>query len=281
VTQVGDEYLGQSGPCVSCGQTVTVGTPKQPSPVSVPAKAANSSGSMVTMLTILGVVVCGCMGLVALLLPGIDGGRRAAPRMQCGNNFKQIALALHNYHDTYKSFPPAYTVDDDGNKLHSWRTLILPFIEQGPLYSQIDLNSPWDSPQNRRLSQFVIPVYGCPSNEGSDRTKTSVMAIVGPGTIFEGADPIAMKHILDGTSNTILVVEVKDSTTNWMEPRDLDLESMTLAINAGPNEIGSHHPGGAQVALGDGSVRFIPETIESRILRLLITRNDGEVIPEY
>lgn len=67
---------------------------------------------------------------VALFLPATRNVRPAAYRSQCKNNLKQIGLALHNYHDEYQAFPPAYTVDADGKPLHSWRTLILPYMEQ-------------------------------------------------------------------------------------------------------------------------------------------------------
>ncbi|MBI2477956.1 MAG: DUF1559 domain-containing protein, partial [Planctomycetia bacterium] len=63
--------------------------------------------------------------LVALLLPAVQAAREAARRMQCSNNLKQLTLAMHNYHDTYKSFPPAGITH---NQL-SWHVFILPFIE--------------------------------------------------------------------------------------------------------------------------------------------------------
>ena len=98
-----------------------------------------------------------CIGiLVGLLLPAVQAAREAARRMQCSNNMKQIALAMHNYEAVYKAFPPAYTTDANGQPLHSWRTLLLPYMEQQALYSQIDLNKPWDDPVNLPFSQVVI-----------------------------------------------------------------------------------------------------------------------------
>ncbi|MEL7264459.1 MAG: DUF1559 domain-containing protein [Planctomycetota bacterium] len=82
--------------------------------------------------------------------------------MACSNNVKQIGLGLANYHASWNSFPPAYTVDANGNRLHSWRTLILPYVEQQPLYDRIDLTKPWDDPAHasqltlRGVPQFVM-----------------------------------------------------------------------------------------------------------------------------
>lgn len=81
----------------------------------------------------------GLILLLALLMPTTRTANNAARRSQCSNNLKQIGLALLIYHDTYGEFPPAYTVDDKGNHLHSWRTLLLPFLEQKTLYESIDL----------------------------------------------------------------------------------------------------------------------------------------------
>ena len=88
---------------------------------------------------------------VALFLPTVRTAREAARRSSCSNNLKQIGIALQNYADTYGSLPPAYSVDANGNRLHSWRTLILPFLEANPLYSTIDLSKPWDDPANEAL----------------------------------------------------------------------------------------------------------------------------------
>jgi uncharacterized Fe-S cluster protein YjdI len=281
-TQVADQYAGQSGPCKSCGNTVQIpyaGT-YQGKPAPIPTRSSSSAGVTIMVVAIGGFMalfVCGGI-LVALLLPAVQAAREAARRMQCSNNLKQVALAMHNYHDTYKAFPPAYTVDADGNKLHSWRTLLLPYLDQAPLYDQIDLNKPWDAPENQAIAETVIPTYTCPSDPDGTKPYTDYMVIVGAGAIFDGNQQCLMADITDGTSNTILVVEVKGQQVPWMEPTDLSLDQMQMAINSGPTEPGSYHPGGFQAALADGSVRFITATIDPTMLRNLITRGDGQVV---
>src|SRR5687767_15769954 len=113
-----------------------------------PLPQQTSWSTVIIRLLTLGAIL---LLLAALLLPFSRGGapREAARRMQCGNHLKQIAIALHNYHDVYHCLPPAYTVDAAGKPLHSWRTLILPFSEQKALYDQIDLTKPWDDPANK------------------------------------------------------------------------------------------------------------------------------------
>jgi len=281
VTQVSEEYIGQTGPCGSCGEMITITAPGKPSPFAARPPKTSSSGSnapviVIVLCVVLGFMVCGGGVLVALLLPAVQAAREAARRSMCSNNLKQVALALHNYHDVYKSLPPAYTVDEDGNKLHSWRTLILPFVEQSPLYDQIDLDKPWDDPVNRALADVVIPVYSCPSIENSNPAATNYMVVVGPETMFPGAEMVGFRDVTDGTSNTLMVVEVKGRESSWMEPVDLDMSQLPLTINQGG--IGSNHPGGANAALGDGSVRFLSDGIDPQTLRALLTRDGQEVI---
>jgi len=74
--------------------------------------------------------------LIALLLPAVQAAREAARRMQCSNHLKQLALGLHDYHDSHKGFPSGALVS---NGL-SWNVLILPYIEQGPLYAKFNFN---------------------------------------------------------------------------------------------------------------------------------------------
>jgi hypothetical protein len=222
-----------------------------------------------------------CSGvLIALLLPAVQAAREAARRQSCGNNLKQIGLALHNYHDVYKSFPPAFTVDAEGKPLHSWRTLILPFLGQQALYSQIDLNEPWDSPKNRMFHNTVIAAFHCPSQPAGS-AECSYMAVVGPNTMFPGSTAVSLANVTDGTSNTLAIVEVRGAAVSWMAPVDLDLSKMQFAPNASSNEMGSFHPGGFQAVLCDGSVRFISQGLDPQSLRALTTINDGQIIPAF
>ena len=108
-----------------------------PSPENDPV--ALKAGSKSWPLHLLWIVPVGCL-VIALMLPAQRRAREPARRSQCKNNLKQIGLALHNYHETYGAFPPAYTVDADGKRLHSWRTLILPYLDQAPLYDKIDFS---------------------------------------------------------------------------------------------------------------------------------------------
>ena len=100
--------------------------------------------------------------LIALLLPAIRSAGPAARRAQCVNNLKQIALALHNYEQAHKALPPAYTVDAKGRPLHSWRTLILPYLEQEPLYQTIDLSKPWNDPANAKALETAASRFSLP-----------------------------------------------------------------------------------------------------------------------
>lgn len=279
-TNVADEYAGQSGPCSRCDKTITV--PTVPQPAVHPAGAPPAKRSMPTALLVVLVLaaVIFCLGIpIALLLPAFQAAGEAARRSQCSNNLKQLALAMHNYYDTNGCFPPAYIADEDGTPMHSWRVLILPFIEQQALYERYDFDEPWDSPRNSALANTVIPAYRCPSEPPSNPTDTSYVMIVGPGTLYEGTEVTKFQNIRDGTSNTLLFVEAAGCGINWLEPRDLDIEQLSLQINnpAG-RAIRSHHPGGTNAAFCDGSVHFLSETIDPKTLELLITIADGQPV---
>src|SRR4051794_27348607 len=103
--------------------------------------------------------------LIALLLPAVrSSAGPAARRAQCTNNLKQIAMALHNYEQVYNALPPAYTVDAVGRPLHSWRTLILPYLEQETLYQTIDLSKSWDDPANAGARETLLSTFHCPES---------------------------------------------------------------------------------------------------------------------
>lgn len=301
-TTVADEYAGQSGPCKFCGETITVPSadgatplpPVQPqksgAAVAAAAGAGAAAGGMGTG-AVVAIVAVACLfvflicggGLVALLLPAGQAAREAARRTQCNNNLKQIALAFHNYHDTYKTLPPAYIPDENGKPMHSWRVLILPYLEYGPIHSQYNFDEPWDSPANMAVTDIPIPIYTCPSSgEAVTSNQTNYMVITGPGTVFDGAKAAKFADIMDGTSNTILVVEVVGTGTKWAEPVDLDASKISPPFSAGVSgNAGSRHPGGMNVAICDGSVRFVSDTIPKQTLDGLITKDGQEQVSLY
>jgi prepilin-type processing-associated H-X9-DG protein len=280
-TQVADQYAGQSGPCAACGKTVTIPYPNYgPGAGAAVAAGAAGAGAGITIALVIGGIlfasVCVIGILVALLLPAVQAAREAARRMSCANNLKQISLAFHNYQDQHGCFPPAYIPDKDGKPMHSWRVLILPYIEEQALYSQYNFKEPWDSPNNLRVAEHMPKVFMCPSD--SDSRNTDYMVITGQETVFDGAKGCKFSDIRDGTSNTILVVEARGASTRWTEPKDLDFQRLSFTINGPPGDIGSRHPGGVQVALCDGSVRFLSKTTPPQTLRSMATKSGAEAV---
>jgi prepilin-type processing-associated H-X9-DG protein len=216
--------------------------------------------------------------LMALLLPAVQAAREAARRAQCINNLKQIGLAMFNYESTYGCFPPSATYDESGRPLLSWRVMILPFLEQGPLYSKFHLDEPWDSPNNKPLGEVMLTVFKCPSNP-EPGALTNYQVIVDPRSIFTGKPTgVSIREITDGTANTFLVVEAARPVP-WSKPEDLTLSSLHDPTQGGA---GSKHPGGFNASMADGSVRFIRSsvgnTINPQLLRSLATRDGGEVV---
>ena len=249
---------------------------------------APTKKSNVVLLVILG--GCGCavaffliIGvLIALLLPAVQAAREAARRMQCTNNMKMIGLALHTYIDANGCLPPAYTVDENGNPLHSWRVLMLPYMEQQYLYDQIRHDEPWDSEYNKQFHSQMMSCYRCPSATGHTLGMTCYSVIVGEETPF--GDPTAkltLGDIPDGFSNTIFLVERKTPVC-WMDPtQEITFEEACKGINVSENGIGSNHTGGINACIFDGSVMFISKTIDPDALRAALTRAGGEAKPLY
>lgn len=196
---------------------------------------------------------------------------------QCRNNLKTISLALHAYHERYGSFPPAFIADSTGRPIHSWRVLILPFLEQEALYDQYDFREPWDGPHNIRLLARRPQVFACPSRLPAPRDVTSYVAITGPGTMFRGARAVKVPEVTDGTNNTLMIAETANVAIPWTAPTDVDLRTMSFRLNDPDHHgISSKHPGGANFACGDGHVGFMKQTIDPKRLRELVLIADGD-----
>ncbi len=169
--------------------------------------------------------------------------------------------------------------DADGKPMHSWRVLILPFMQEEKcrdVYDHYNFAESWDGPKNRLLADKIDPVFYCPSSE-ADRTQTGYVAVVGPETAWAGPNP-TKKSITDGQSKTISVVEANGSGIHWMEPRDVTFEDAARGINVPgiKSGISSPHNGGAFVLMCDGAVHFLNDDIPLNTLSGLLTKSGGE-----
>jgi hypothetical protein len=218
--------------------------------------------------------------LAAVLLPAVTRGpavRGTAQRVQCKNNLRQIRLALESYHDEYHALPPAYTTDANGQKLHSWRTLVLPFMEHEALYKQIDLSKPWNDPVNSALSSKMPEVYRCPSGNLPDGD-TTYLGAVGEEFCFHPSTPRSFTEFSDGLSETLMVFEVApNNAVPWMSPQDADLDSI-IRLNSRES---LPHREGFQGVMGDGTIRYFPADLPSETRKALLTISGNESISEF
>ncbi|OYV85053.1 MAG: hypothetical protein B7Z73_14310, partial [Planctomycetia bacterium 21-64-5] len=180
----------------------------------------------------------------------------------------------------YGCFPPAYVADDKGRPLHTWRVLLLPYLDP-TLAAQYRYDEPWDGPNNRLLHARTPAVYRCPSDPSPGISGiTDYVVIVGPGTVFEGGNKYTTtEEIADGLPGTLLVVEVAETNIGWLEPRDLRIEQVSGAINAPKgDEVSSEHPGGANVLAADGTVHFLSEGRPAQDVHGLATKAGDEAV---
>ncbi len=216
--------------------------------------------------------------LLADMLAIGNPNRGPAKRTMCSNNMRQIVLALHNYQSANGKFPPPYTVDANGKPLHSWRVLILPYLECGDLYEAINLTKPWDDPVNLKFAQQMPDVFRCHSYQPNRNDKipdamTTYLAVVGEETIWHpNVGGLSFEDVTDGSSHTIMILESVANRVNWMSPQDLSFgQIVDDALTGTCNLPDSNHPGGGQVALIDGSCQFVPATKTAASMKTALT----------
>ncbi|MBN1852584.1 MAG: DUF1559 domain-containing protein [Pirellulales bacterium] len=192
------------------------------------------------------------------------------------NNLKQITLALHNHHVAMRTFPAAAGPRRPGQPPVSWRVLILPYLEEGSLYNQYRFEEPWDSENNMKIAAQMPAVFKAPGSKAAAQGRTNYLAVVGDECVFAADKGRSIAEIHDGTSNTIMVVEVNDEkAVPWTKPDDFTPDK----TNPIAGLVGLR-PGGFLAAFADGSVRRISTGIDAATLRALFTRAGGEAVTE-
>jgi prepilin-type N-terminal cleavage/methylation domain-containing protein/prepilin-type processing-associated H-X9-DG protein len=260
------------------------------------ARVGRPSGGFTLIELLVVIAIIGV--LIVLLLPAVQAAREAARRVRCLSNLRQVGLALHGYHDAIRTFPPGgwewRPPRNTTKRQIAWSALILPHLEQRPLYDGLNLHTPFDSPANTTGAATVLSVYLCPTVPRSEERLQGRGAcdygglfgqrIVGNNNppngmmLYDVTLPIA--QVRDGTSQTIHAGEDGGFPDGqWIN--GLNVFDQAFAINRAPgfeNDLSSDHPGGAHALFADGSVRFLKDATDLKVLAALCTRAGGEAI---
>ncbi len=213
--------------------------------------------------------------LLGMMIPAIQSAKSATVRLDASNNMRQFVLAMHLYHDINRHLPTRASFDANGKPLLSWRVHVLPFLDQKQLYDQFHLDEPWDSEHNKKLIPLMPEVFRNPSSNLAEPGKTVYQVPVGPGTLFEGQKKLTFGAITDGSSNTIMVLEVNDDhAVTWTAPEDWKFDP------ANPSSgLGGAHKDGSHIGNADGSVFFVlKDALDPEVLKGAFTIAGGEQV---
>jgi prepilin-type N-terminal cleavage/methylation domain-containing protein/prepilin-type processing-associated H-X9-DG protein len=258
-------------------------------------------------------VVVAVIGLlVALLLPAVQAARETARRSQCQNNLRQVTVAAAHFAERERVFPIGclggpFSPD---KRCISWNVQLLPFLEQGELWSSFVFTVGSYHPANKFVREVVIQVFLCPSTDSSDlRSPTDawqgaaftdysgIYGVEGPGhsaaagssqTLRDESlgvmlydEAVSPKQVTDGLSKTSLIAEASirraATKSEWVNGLNLFAQEHSTPINGQglDNEIGSPHPRGASLAFCDGHVQFVAESIDQAVLNAMLTKAGG------
>lgn len=235
--------------------------------------------------------------LVSLLLPAVQQVREAARQLSCKNNLHQIGIALHGYHDSLGTLPVGCLQwrgfsGSSQRKQFAWSALILPYMEQQPLHSQIDFGVPYDHVDNGEAASARISSYLCPSVPERDQLRGPIHygGLYGETLIDRAQNDgllvyersFQFRDCTDGLNQTMIVAEDSLSPDpEWINGRNVFVVSHGIndpTAWIGDNEIRSLHPTLAVVLFAGGNVKSLSDSIDEQVLGGLITRAGGEVI---
>ncbi|MEI8213516.1 MAG: DUF1559 domain-containing protein [Planctomycetota bacterium] len=232
--------------------------------------------------------------LIGLFLPAVPSAREAAKRMLCSNRIRQIGLAIietRSRANDLSQSPPNNKPAETGGPPVSWRIKILPWLEEGAIANEYQVSSPWDSAENWKLAQRIVPAYTCPSEPNLVSRKggrfTAYAMLENSNRDPENPNLLPTGRIISADGDRILLIESCGANLIWTEPRDVDVDTLDWAVlpfRSGAKRepwrsrgVGaSFHGSGTHAVFDDGSTRFLPAATDKEVLRQMLLGKDWD-----
>ncbi len=285
-TQIPESFVGQTGPCHMCGKAVQIDAPQKANQSSNAEPATRASVGVMIALTlgVLCTLIAGVGVTLVLAIPKLQSTANVRKMTVSTANLKLIVTGLHAYHDEYGRFPPPYSRNAEGKKMHSWRVLVLPYLgaEARAYHERFKLDEPWDSKHNLDVASSMPDVYRSPSDLATVGSNVAnYYVVVGSQTLFPDSEEGAtMNNNLDPLNHTILVVESVARSNIWTEPVELHVSKMTFELNTfSGDDLSGPIAGGVLVGLADGSTFLIEEDTPAEMVEGMTTPSGNDQVP--
>ncbi len=263
--------------------------------------ASRMGFTLVELLVVIAIISV----LVAAMMPAVQASREMARRATCTSHVAQLLLAVQNYEDAFGSLPagvanPDGPIRSEPSGYHQgWLVQLLPYLDEGNMYRAVDFSKGVYDPANARVRALSPDVFLCPSSPDSQAAVSDYagchhdveapIAADNRGVLFLNSY-VRRDAITDGASHTLFIGEKLADVNDlgWMSGTRATLRNTGTPLNepqqsSDPNTMyvggfGSPHAGGANIGFGDGSVKFVPDTIDNEVWRQLGNRADGKLL---
>lgn len=198
--------------------------------------------------------------------------RPSTSQTSCRQNMRSIGIGLLEYHKANGRLPSAMS---SKQPRHSWRVDLLPWIGEEDLYQTYDQSLAWDAEANQHVLGNRPDLYACP--EVLDSRNTSYQVPVSVRSAWPYDTPLSQRDFIDGTGNTFLMMDVHKPQVEWTSLKDLTMQQTLDAIGSGQQHSSRGKDRVTQILMADGSVKQINNSIDSQVIRALLTPAGGRL----